>query len=73
MNSISPNARESTPVRREKTPVKMEEKSEPCTICTNNQTILKKVVKQNEALMETNKVILDVLRQNNANISDVQV
>lgn len=71
--SRSPNPNESTAVKRDESPPKVEIKSEPCAVCTSNQTVLKKVVEQNDELMESNKVILDLLRQNCANISDIQV
>ncbi len=46
--------------------------SHSCGTC-RNEGLLSKMAKQQENLIETNKIILDIIKQNNSNISDIQV
>jgi hypothetical protein len=46
--------------------------SHSCGTC-RNEGLLSKMAKQQENLISTNKIILDILKQNNSSISDIQV
>ncbi|CAG2108528.1 unnamed protein product [Medioppia subpectinata] len=74
-NSITPTnwspSVKSTPERNKYSESGSDANDHSCGICSN-QTILDKMSAQQESLIATNKVLLDILRQNTSNIKDIQ-